>query len=407
MSDAVSDGSKSLIEAARQRADELTRIRRDVHLHPELGFEEHRTANFVADQLRSLGLSPRTGVGGTGVLADLEGSGPGPTVLLRADMDALPIEERSDQAYASRTGVMHACGHDGHVAILLATAGLLAERRDRFAGRVRFLFQPAEERPPGGALAVIADGALAGVDAALGLHLWNPLPVGTLGVAPGVVMAAHDRLRVRLAGRGGHGAMPESTHDPVVALCALVGALQTVVSRSISPLDSAVVTVGSINAGTAFNVIPDTAALEGSIRSLGETVRDLVHERIRAIVAGVAAAHAVTAEVDIEPFVPALVNDEAITRIVAQAARGVAGPAAIRGDVRTMGGEDMAFIHQKVPGCFVFVGSGYTDGREVFPHHHPSFDIDEGSLPIGTAVLASAALAVLSAIGSVTKRPRV
>ena len=406
MSDAVPSGARSLIEAARRCADELTRIRRDIHAHAELGFEEHRTAKLVADQLGSLGLSPRTGVGGTGVLADLDGGGPGPTVLLRADMDALPIEERSDAAYASHTGAMHACGHDGHVAMLLATAGLLVERRDRFAGRIRFLFQPAEERPPGGALAVIADGALAGVDAALGLHLWNPLPVGTLGIAPGVVLAAHDRLRVRLAGRGGHGAIPESTHDPVVALCALVGALQTVVSRSVSPLDSAVVTVGSIDAGTAFNVIPDAAALEGSIRSLGSTVRDVVHERIRAIVAGVAAAYGGAAEGDIEPFVPALVNDAELTGIVAQAARDVVGPAAIREELRTMGGEDMAFIHQAVPGCFVFVGSGYTDGREVFPHHHPSFDIDERSLPIGTAVLASAALAVLAATASTTKSSR-
>ncbi len=396
----VSDVAMSLIEAARQRADDLTRVRRDLHAHPELGFEEHRTAALVADELRSLGLDPRTGVGGTGVVADLDGAAPGRTVLLRADMDALPIEERSDAAYASRAGAMHACGHDGHVAMLLGAARLLAERRPRLAGRVRLLFQPAEERPPGGALAVIADGALEGVDAALGLHLWNPLPFGVLGVAPGVVMAANDRLCVRFAGRGGHGAMPESTRDPLVALSALVGALQTVVSRSVSPLDSAVVTVGSIDAGTAFNVIPDTATLEGTIRSLGEDVRDLVHARIRAITSGIAAAYGVAGEVDIEPFVPTLVNDPEITRIAAGAARDVVGADAIREDFRNMGGEDMAFIQQRVPGCFIFVGSGHTDGREVFPHHHPSFDIDERALPIGTAVLAGAALAVLAATAS-------
>ncbi len=400
MSGTISGRTGSLIEAARQRADDLTRVRRDLHAHAEIGFEERRTAALVADELRSLGLEARTGVGGTGVIADLDGGAKGPTVLLRADMDALPIEERSDTPYASRTGAMHACGHDGHVAMLLATARLLTERREQFAGRVRFLFQPAEERPPGGALAVIADGALEGVDAALGLHLWNPLPLGTLGIAPGVVMAANDRLRVRLTGRGGHGAMPESTRDPVVALCALVGALQAVVSRSVSPLDSAVVTVGSIDAGTAFNVIPDTAALDGTIRSLGDAVRELVHARIRTIVSGIAAAYGVAGEVDIEPFVPALVNDAAITRIATGAARDVVGTAAIREDFRNMGGEDMAFIQQRVPGCFMFIGSGYTDGREVFPHHHPMFDIDERALPIGTAVLTGAALAVLAASAS-------
>lgn len=379
--------------------DELVAIRRDLHAHPELGFEERRTAGIVADVLRDLGLDPRTGVGRTGVVADLVGSQPGPTILLRADMDGLPVQEQSDHPYRSRQdGRMHACGHDGHVAMLLGAARLLTPGAATMPGRVRFLFQPAEELPPGGALAMMDEGVLDGVDAALGLHLWNPLTVGTVGVRPGSIMAAHDRLDVVVHGRGGHGGMPHDTRDPVVGLGLMVTALQTVVARGVSPLDAAVVTVGIVEAGRAFNVIPDTARLSGSIRSLGAATRDRVHERIREVVNGIAAAQGLTAEVTITPFCPSLDNDPDLARACTRVARDVVGEAQVIDDFRTTAGEDFAFIARAVPSCFLFIGSGRDDGTPTYPHHHPSFDIDERSLDIGVAMLVRACRELLTTI---------
>lgn len=377
-------------------AGDLVATRRDLHAHPELGFAEHRTAGLIAERLQGLRLTPRVGVGGTGVVADLEGEHDGPTLLVRADMDALPIEERSDAPYRSQEpGAMHACGHDGHVAMLLVAAQALAADPGLLHGRVRFLFQPAEELPPGGALAVIADGALEDVQAALGLHLWNPLPTGTIGVRPGAIMAAHDRFEVVLRGRGGHGGMPEFARDPLVGLAHMIAALQTVVSRGVSPLDAAVVTVGTAEAGSAFNVIPDIARMSGSIRSLDGTTRGTIHERVREVTDGVAAAFGLAVDTTIQEFCPILENDPELATVGERVAARVVGEGSVRRDFRTMASEDFAFVQQRVPGCFLFVGSGRVDGAAVYPHHHPSFDIDEAALTIGSRTLVHGAVDML------------
>ena len=367
---------------------ELIAIRRDLHAHPELGFEEHRTAAIVDRFLTGLGLVTRTGVGGTGVVADLETGGPGPTILLRADMDGLPVAERTSTDYGSRNpGRMHACGHDGHVAMLLVTARLLVAHRMELTGRIRFLFQPAEELPPGGALAVIDDGVLEGVDIAVGLHLWNPLPVGSVGIRAGAIMAAHDRMDVVIHGQGGHGGMPQDARDPLLGLGHTVVALQSVVARGVSPLETAVVTVGVAGAGTAFNVIPDDARLSGSIRSLGAGTRSRVHERVREVVEGVAVSLGLHSELTITEFCPALDNDPGLAPLGAEVAAEVVGADHVVADFRTTASEDFAFIAQRVPSCFLFIGSARDDGAPVYPHHHPSFDIDERSLVIGVRVL--------------------
>ena len=379
---------------------ELIAIRRDLHAHPELGFEELRTAAMVGRSLTDMGLAPRQGVGRTGVIADLDTGRPGPIILLRADMDALPITERATVPYRSQDeGRMHACGHDGHVAMLLIAARLLVRHRDGLVGRIRFLFQPAEELPPGGALAVIEDGALDGVDAAVGLHLWNPLAIGTVGVRPGATMAAHDRLDIVIHGQGGHGGMPQDARDPLLGLAQTVVSLQSVVARGVSPLETAVVTVGIASAGNAFNVIPDEARLSGSIRSLGEATRARVHERVTEVVHGVAASQGLHADLSVTEFCPALDNDPDLARIGAEVAAEVVGSAQVVGDFRTTASEDFAFIARRIPSCFLFIGSARDDGAPVHPHHHPSFDIDERSLAIGVRVLVRMSEELLRTLG--------
>jgi amidohydrolase len=366
-------------------ADRLVATRRDLHRHPELAFEERRTAGVVAARLASIGLTPRTGVAQTGVLADA-GAGRA-RLMLRADMDALPLEEATGAPYASEeTGRMHACGHDGHVAIALAVAARLAAVQPD--APVRFLFQPAEEGR-GGAQACADDGALEGVGAALGLHLWSPLPVGTVGVNRGALMAAVDEFTIDIEGRGGHGASPHEAADPVLAAARVVEALQSVVSREISPLDAAVVTVASIHGGTAFNIIPDAVRLTGTARSFTESTRRALPQKIERIVMGTAAASGVTARLRYERINGATVNDPAMADCVIEAARRLLGEENVETDTRTLGGEDMSVYLERVPGCFFFVGCA-REGP-VRPHHSPVFDLDERALAIGVAVLEEAA----------------
>jgi amidohydrolase len=367
---------------------DLVALRRDLHQNPELAWAERRTAGRVAAFLEGAGIEVRAGVAGTGMVASARGAGPR-TVLLRVDMDGLPIQEQSDAPYASRVpGVMHACGHDGHTAIGAAAARVLGGRRP--AGTVRVLFQPAEEGE-GGAHGVIADGVLDGVDVVLGIHLWNELPVGTIGVKAGPLMAAVDRLRIVVRGRGGHGGPPHPPADPVVAAAQVVVALQSVVAREVSPLDSAVLTLGAIHGGQAFNVIPDEVTLTGTVRTFDAELRRSMPERIGRVASGVASALRCQAEVEVRPGNPAVVNDAAVAALARRAAARVVGEEGVVEPQPTMGGEDMAVYFERVPGCFVFVGSANPERGLDQPHHSPRFDFDETALLIGCEFLVQVA----------------
>ncbi len=373
---------------------ELIALRRELHQHPELAFQETETAARIQAFLRGHNLNLRSGLGGTGVMAEATG-GAGRTVLLRVDMDGLPIEEEGETPYSSRVkGRMHACGHDGHVAMGAGAARILAQRR--LPGTARVLFQPAEEGE-GGAQAVIADGVLQGVDLILGVHLWNELPVGTLGVTAGPLMAAVDRLKIVVRGRGGHGGQPQRAADPVVAAAHVVTALQTLVSREVGPLEPAVLTIGSIHGGHAFNVIPDQVTLTGTIRSFDPEVRRSMPERVARVAGGVAAGLRCQAEVEVRAGNPAVVNDSGVAEVARRAAIRVVGEDRVVSPRPTMGGEDMAVYFERVPGCFVFVGSSNPARGLTEPHHSPRFDFDEEALGIGCAFLVEAALEAMQA----------
>jgi amidohydrolase len=366
---------------------EMIALRRDLHAHPELAFRETRTAARVVSYLEDCGLRLQTGVGRTGVVATA-GDGGGRTVLLRVDLDGLPIQERNDVPYASRTPeVMHACGHDGHVAMGATAARVLARRKR--AGTVRVLFQPAEEGE-GGAQA-IDDGVLEGVDLAIGIHLWNEQPVGTIGVKAGPLMAAVDRLRIVVRGRGGHGAMPDRAADPVVAAAHVVTGLQTLVSREVPPLEPAVVTIGAIHGGDAFNVIPDEVSLVGTIRTFDAEVRRWLPERLRRIAGGIAEGLGCRAEVEVGHGHPAVVNDAGVAAMARRAAVSVVGEAGVVVPTLTMGGEDMALYLGHVPGCYVFIGSANAARGLAHSHHSPFFDFDEEALAIGCEFLVRVA----------------
>ena len=390
-----------LTEAAWELGPQVVADRRYLHQHPELGMQEENTARFVAEKLRALGLETTTGIAKTGVVGLLHGGkGPGKTVLLRADMDALPIDELNDVPYKSRTpGVMHACGHDSHTAILLGVATLLAERREEFGGTVKFVFQPSEEMPPGGAKPMIEEGVLENphVDAAFGIHIGQDLPVGTIGVCTGPTNAASDGFVATIKGSGGHAARPHGCVDPIVVAAQCIGALQTLVSREVNPLRQAVITVGSLHAGTVSNIIPEEAIMKATVRTFDEEVRQNLAERIPALIKGIASAMRAEADVQYRFGYPALVNDPAMTDLVREVAREVVGPGRVVEREPGMGGEDMAYFLQHVPGCFFRIGSRNPARGLVYGHHHPRFDIDdEGALPVGVAAIAAVALRYLN-----------
>jgi amidohydrolase len=382
--------------------EELVAIRRDLHAHPELGFEEIRTARIVAEQLGALGYEVVTGVGKTGVVGLLGGGRPGErTVLLRFDMDALPIQEQNEVPYRSQTpGVMHACGHDSHVAIGIGVATLLARHRDELRGTIKLMFQPAEEGL-GGAKAMITDGVLQGpnVDIALGLHVSSNHDTGTAVVRSGAMMAAADRLEIAVRGRGGHAAHPEQTIDAVLVAAQIVVALQTIISRNLNPEEVGVVTIGSIHAGNAANVIAAEATMSGSIRSFSEETRELLHRRIAEVAAGVAASLGAEAQITIARGVDPTVNAPAPTAVMHQAAASVLGADNIDTTYRTTGGEDFSAVLARVPGNFFFLGARDAARGLSYPHHNPRFDIDEACLPQGVAILCDAAVRCLNGEG--------
>ena len=380
-------------------AESVIDLRRTLHQWPELGFQEHRTSALVAERLRALGIEVGTGVAQTGVLGILRGNREGKTVLLRADMDALPIEEANGAPYVSQNhGVMHACGHDGHTSILLTVATVLAQYRQQFSGTVKFAFQPAEELPPGGAKGMIEEGVLENprVDSTFGLHLWNGLPVGKIGVDDGPIMASVDRFDIVIKGIGSHGAYPHTGVDPIVVGSHVVAALQTVVSREVPPLAPVVVTVGAFHGGTAFNVIPSQAELSGTVRTVDARIREEMPARLERIVRGVTSGMRAEFSFDYTFGYPVTVNDANRAQFARQVARQIVGDANVVTAGMTMGAEDMSYFLEAVPGCYLRLGSGNSDKGLIHPHHSALFDFDEAALPIGVEVLAQLTLAYLS-----------
>jgi amidohydrolase len=363
--------------------------RRHLHANPELSFHEHETARFVRETLASFGGLEIESPTATSVVARLRGERPGPTLALRADMDALPIQEESGVDYASRTaGVMHACGHDGHTAMLLAVARLLLANRGDVSGEIRFLFQHAEEVPPGGAAELVAAGAVEGVDAVIGLHLESTLEVGKVAVLDGACTAAADTFSVRIQGRGGHAAFPHTTVDPVAVSAQAITNLQHIVARNTSPLDSIVVSVTRIAGGTADNIIPEAIEFGGTVRSYRQEARERTRELIGRVLDGVTTAHGATYELDyLDGYAP-VVNDPQLAAVVREAA----GADRLVETEPIMAGEDFSAYLRVAPGCFFFVGAGH-DG--AFPHHHPRFKIDERALPVGIETFVRTALRLL------------
>ena len=367
---------------------QLVEWRRQIHQKPELGFQEKMTAEFISQRLQNWGIAHQTGIAETGIVAIIKGekSGNGKVLAIRADMDALPIQELNQVPYCSqRDGIMHACGHDGHTAIALGTAYYLHQHRQELNGTVKIIFQPAEEGP-GGAKPMIAAGVLNNpdVDAIIGLHLWNNLRLGTVGVRPGALMAAVELFRCTIFGKGGHGAIPHQTVDSLVVAAQIVSALQTIVSRNINPLDSAVVTVGELHAGTAVNVIADTAKMGGTVRYFNPDLAGFFKERIEKIIAGICQSHGANYDLDYIHLYPPVINDAQVAALVRSVAEEVIEiPIGVFSECQTMGGEDMSFFLQEVPGCYFFLGSANAEKKLDYPHHHPRFDFDETALPMG------------------------
>jgi amidohydrolase len=371
-------------------------LRRDLHRHPELSLQEHRTADVIASSLRAAGLEVRDKIAGTGVVGVLHGEKPGHTVMWRADIDALPLNEKRDRPYASENpGAMHACGHDGHVAIALNLAEVLAERRKTLPGTAVFCFQPAEETM-GGAMPMIQAGVLENphVECILGLHLINQIPVGQVAIRSGPSFAAADFLRVEVTGKGGHGAMPHLSVDPITVAAHIIVGMQDLVAREVSALETAVMTFGRIVSGTKNNIIPETAEMVGTLRTFNTAVRHQLLERLGSFVAHIAAAYRAQAKLIVEGGIPACVNHGEMTAKTRASAIKAIGAESVSDGELLMGSDDMCYFLQERPGCYYQVGAA-TAGREMMPHHHPGFDIDEGSLNVGLRVSLQAMLDVL------------
>jgi len=368
--------------------------RRELHASPELSFKEDQTAHYIAERLETLGVDKLTrGVGGTGVVAEILGGRPGRSVLVRADMDGLPLTETADVPFRSRqVGVMHACGHDVHMAIALELVRWLADRRHELPGMVRFAFQPAEERA-GGAKPMIDAGVLDGIDRVIGLHVWSALPTGQVAVPRGIVMASADMFTLTLRGRGGHGAQPHLTIDAVVIAAEVVVALQTLVSRETSPVAPAVITLGSVHGGTAANIVAGEVVMQGTLRTLDAELRARLLSRIAQVAEGISSAMRGSSEFEHNSGTPPVVNNAAIAELVSETASGVLGEAAVVPLEPLMVGEDFAYFLEERPGCFFLLG-GAQEGPLVV-HHTPEFRIDERCLPIGFQVMRAAVLRLL------------
>jgi amidohydrolase len=383
----------ALAECPADVVADVIAIRRDLHQHPELGFEEHRTAGLVATRLSDLGYEVTAGIGITGVVGVMRGTRPGKTIMLRADMDALPIEEENDVPYASQTGgTMHACGHDGHVAMLLGAATLISRRRDELAGTIVLCFQPAEEGR-GGAKAMVEDGVLErfGVERAYGLHLASAFPTGIVGLREGPFYASSDSIEITIEGAGGHGAAPHLSVDPIYVAGAFIVAVQQVVARQIDPLAPAVVTIGAVHAGTTHNVIPSRATLLGTVRAFEADVRAKMAERIERVLRGVCESSGATYKFEYIRRYPVTSNDAEQTRYVRALAQREIGERRVMEAPKLMGAEDFSFFAERVPACFYSIGCN-GGPASAFPHHHAKFDIDERALTTGVRMMTALAL---------------
>ncbi|WP_090763728.1 M20 family metallopeptidase [Bacillus sp. OK048] len=384
---------KQLYSKLEDYYEEMVSIRRYMHQHPELSFHEYNTAQFIKEFYEKLGIDVKGNVGGNGVVAKINGKYPGKTVAIRADFDALPIQDEKDVPYKSLVpGVMHACGHDGHTATLLILAKVLNELKDELEGNYVFIHQHAEEIAPGGAATMIEDGCLDGVDVIFGTHLWASEPTGTIQYRTGPIMAAADRFEIHIQGKGGHGAQPHKTKDAIVTASQLVINLQQIVSRKVNPVDSAVVTVGCFTAENAFNVIADKAKLIGTVRTFNDDVRQFIEDEIERIIKGTCYLSDSTYSYLFERGYPAVVNHAKETEFLIASAKEVPEVIHIEESEPQMGGEDFAYYLKQIPGTFFFTGAMPPGADPGYPHHHPKFDIDEKAMLIAAKTLGTAAI---------------
>ncbi|OME83171.1 peptidase M20 [Paenibacillus sp. FSL A5-0031] len=355
--------------------------RRHLHQYPELSFHERVTSSWIATQLSELGIEVQTGVGGHGLIATIKGDQPGPVIALRADIDALPIQDEKKCEYASKVpNVMHACGHDAHTSTLLAIASYYSANRSAICGERRLLFQPAEEVTPGGAMPMIKDGALDGVDVIYGVHLWTPLAYGLVSSKPGAFMSAADEFVIDIVGRGGHGGLPHQAIDAIMIGSTLVQSVQSIVSRNVNPLHPAVVTIGSFQAGTTNNVIAERCRLKGTVRSFDEQTRMMIHDRLKSLVTHICQMHGAEFDYQMRIGYPPVVNDEEEAERFFKVGERLFGESAVvRSEAITVA-EDFSYYLEKVPGCFMFVGAGNESCGATYAHHHPKFDIDERAM---------------------------
>lgn len=367
---------------------EMVRWRRYLHQHPELSFQEKETSAWIEGKLREFGCEIQTGVGGHGIIAAIRGSLPGPVIALRADIDALPIQDEKECEYASKTpGIMHACGHDGHTATLLAIARFYNENRENLSGERRLIFQPAEEVTPGGAIDMVRAGALDGVDVIYGVHLWTPLPYGSASTKPGAFMSAADEFVIDIGGKGGHGGLPHHAIDSIIVGTALVQGLQSIVSRNVNPLHPAVLTIGSFQAGSTNNIIAEKCQLKGTVRSFDETTRFMIHERLEAFVRHTCDMYGAGHSYYMRVGYPPVVNDDKEAARFFSVAPSIFGEAGTREAEAITVAEDFSYYLLEKPGCFMFVGAGNPDCGAVYSHHHPKFDFDERAMKQAAALL--------------------
>ncbi|MEQ2130025.1 amidohydrolase [Caldanaerobacter subterraneus KAk] len=383
-------------ELVNKVKEEVVQWRRYFHQYPELSFHEEKTAQRIADILSTFeGLIISRPLPNS-VVADLEGRGE-KRVAIRADIDALPIQEENEFDFASKNpGVMHACGHDGHIAVLLGTAKVLSQLRKELKGNVRFIFQPAEEMPPGGAKELVERGVLQGVDFVIGEHLWTPLPVGKVGIVYGPMMASADMFTIKIIGKGGHAALPHYTVDPIAISAEVVTNLQHIVSREIDPLEPIVVTIGRISGGTTDNVIPNVVEMAGTVRLFNPGIREEISSVMERIIKGITTAHRASYEFNFKPGYAPVINNKGVVKVVEEAVKELFGEEAIVRIKPVMGGEDFSAYLERVPGTFFFVGAGNEEKGIVHPHHHPRFNIDEKALEIAVKIFVYTTFKLLS-----------